>query len=223
MPKRSLPPKCRQCTDRPTRPGSHPASGRSELSRFNRGSRSCCRCCTLPPSCASFRAKISRPASNLICKGNHPWPTMTETAASIRIVASPRMSLQGRRESDRVLQDCFRSERDFPLRGWKGYRPRRNHDWRLRRHAGGRVARGRTLQSGDHGQFAGSDDHPGSRRGRLRRARHCCRRKTATPNRRPVLRKARCQSPRSLRIPVERVYGHRKKCPSRKCIAASAQ
>ena len=38
--------------------------------------------------------------------------------------------------------------------------------------------------------------------------RHCRRRQAATPNRRPVLRKARCQSHRPLRIPVERVYGH---------------
>ena len=42
--------------------------------------------------------------------------TTTEPVASVRIVASPRMSFQERGESDRVLQECFRSERDFPLR-----------------------------------------------------------------------------------------------------------
>ena len=118
MPKRSLPQS--QVNDRPARPGRYPASRCSESPSFKPKIRSCCRCCASPPSCASFPREDFKARLKSDLQRKSSMATMTETAASVRIVASPRMAFKDVAKAIEFYKTAFGAKETFRFETGKG-------------------------------------------------------------------------------------------------------
>ena len=75
--------------------------------------RNYCRCCTSPPSCAGFRARISRPVSNQICKGNHPWLPRLNLLLLFESSVSPRLAFRNAAKAIEFYQNAFGAKETF--------------------------------------------------------------------------------------------------------------